>query len=120
MTPSGSVAIPTREHAFNAEHSHDDSVTSVAIEADGDLHEKLFFAWIGTLLRRRGTDIFRSKGIVSLKGEDQRYIFQGVHMLLDGTSGAAWGDEPRNNRLVFIGRNLDRDSLEEEFQLCLV
>jgi G3E family GTPase len=120
QTAEGSTVTPTREHAFNAAHSHDNSVSSVSIEAAGNLHEKLFFAWIGTLLRRRGEDIFRSKGIVSLEGDEQRYIFQGVHMLLDGTSGAPWGNEPRRNRLVFIGRNLDRDTLEEEFQLCLV
>jgi len=120
LDEDGSTLEPLQQHAFNAAHSHDETVTSVAIEAKGELHETLFFAWIGTLLRRQGQDIFRSKGIVSLSGDDRRYIFQGVHMLLDGSSGAPWGEESRCNRLVFIGRNLDREYLEEEFKLCLV
>jgi G3E family GTPase len=116
----GTELTAVQEHAFNAAHEHDDSVSSVALEAEGELHEKLFFAWIGTLLRRDGADIFRSKGIVSLQGDERRYIFQGVHMLLDGASGQPWGNAPRINRLVFIGRNLDHEYLEEEFKLCLV
>jgi G3E family GTPase len=117
--PDGTPVVPSQTHAFNAAHSHDDSVGSVALEADGDLHEKLFFAWLTQLLRRQGQDIFRSKGIVSLLDDECRYIFQGVHMLLEGDSGAPWGSEPRRNRLVFIGRNLDRAALEEEFRQCL-
>ena len=68
--------------------------------------------WLGELLRTKGTDIFRSKGILSIADWDERYVFQGVHMLLDG--------EERRNRLVFIGRNLDRESLEAGFRSCLV
>ncbi|HWK53493.1 MAG TPA: GTP-binding protein [Hyphomicrobiales bacterium] len=120
MQEDGREAALLLEQKFNGAHSHDDSVTSVAIEAEGTLHEKLFLAWIGTLLRRQGQDIFRSKGIVSLLGEEHRYVFQGVHMLLEGARGEPWGNEPRFNRLVFIGRNLNRDYLEEGFQLCLV
>ena len=67
------------------------------------------------------TGIFRSKGILSIAGWDERYVFQGVHMLLDGEAHGAWGDgEERRNRLVFIGRNLDRASLEASFRSCLV
>jgi G3E family GTPase len=115
----GAQVTPLAAHAFNAAHSHDESVSSVAFEASGDLHEKLFFAWLTQLLRRHGQDIFRSKGIVSLLGDDNRYVFQGVHMLLEGACGAPWGETPRGNRLVFIGRHLDRVKLEEEFRLCL-
>ena len=60
------------------------------------------------------------KGILAVAGEKQRFVFQGVHMLFDGTPGAPWGAEPRNNRLVFIGRDLNRDELTESFLSCLV
>ncbi len=104
----------------DAEHQHDQTVTSVGIEVEGDLDISRVNDWIGRLLREQGTDIFRSKGILSIKDMDERYVFQGVHMLLDGGADREWRDgEHRVNRLVFIGRNLDRAALERDFRSCL-
>ena len=104
----------------DAEHQHDQTVTSVGIEVEGDLDIGRVNDWIGRLLREQGTDIFRSKGILSIKDMDERYVFQGVHMLLDGGADREWRDgEHRVNRLVFIGRNLDRAALERDFRSCL-
>jgi G3E family GTPase len=104
----------------DAEHQHDLSVTSVGIEVTGDLDIERVNSWIGRLLREQGTDIFRSKGILSTSGWPDRYVFQGVHMLLDGSADRPWrDDEPRVNKLVFIGRNLDRAALEADFRSCL-
>ncbi len=105
----------------DAEHQHDQTVSSVGIEVPGDLDINRVDQWIGGLLREQGTDIFRSKGILSISGWRDRYVFQGVHMLLDGGTDRPWADdEARTNRLVFIGRNLDRDALERGFRSCLV
>ena len=72
------------------------------------------------LLRRRGTDIFRSKGVLSLRGDPRRFVFQGVHMLFDGQAGRAWqSDEARESQLVFIGRDLDRAELTVGLRACL-
>ena len=102
------------------EHQHDTSVTSVGIDLPGDLDQGKLDAWLGTLLRTRGADIFRSKGIVALAGSDRQYVFQGVHMLLEAENGRPWRtDEIRGNRLVFIGRNLDRAELNDSFAACL-
>ena len=103
----------------DAEHQHDLTVTSVGIEVQGDLDLERLNDWLGNLLRTKGTDIFRSKGILSIAGMEERYVFQGVHMLLDGQPNGTWGEEERRNRLVFIGRNLDRESLEKSFRSCL-
>lgn len=59
------------------------------------------------------------KGILAVAGEERRFVFQGVHMLFDGQPDRPWGDEARSNRLVFIGRNLDRHELESSFAACL-
>jgi len=105
----------------DAEHQHDATVTSVGIQADGDLDSDRLNKWLGRLLAEQGTDIFRSKGILSIAGMDQRYVFQGVHMLLDGQADRLWHEgEVRVNKLVFIGRNLDRAGLERSFRECLV
>ena len=103
----------------DAEHQHDLTVTSVGIEVEGDLDLERLNDWLGNLLRTKGTDIFRSKGILSIAGMEERYVFQGVHMLLDGQPNGTWGQEERRNRLVFIGRNLDTESLEKSFRSCL-
>ncbi|WP_395153899.1 CobW family GTP-binding protein [Ilumatobacter sp.] len=105
----------------DAEHQHDLTVTSVGIEAAGEVDSDRLNKWLGTLLRDKGVDIFRSKGILAIAGMEERYVFQGVHMLLDGQADRLWRDgESRTNRLVFIGRNLDRDELEASFRSCLV
>ena len=70
-------------------------------------------------LQEKGTDIFRMKGVLAMKGCDDKYVYQGVHMLFTGEALEPWGDAPRVNRLVFIGRNLDRDALLASFESCL-
>ena len=60
------------------------------------------------------------KGFISLAGESRRFVFQGVHMLFDGQPDREWGDAPRRNQLVFIGRNLDEQSMRQAFEACLI
>jgi len=104
----------------DTEHQHDSTVTSVGIDLPGELDQRKLDAWLSTLLRTRGADIFRSKGIVALAGSDRQYVFQGVHMLLEAENGREWrAQEARGNRLVFIGRNLDRAELNKSFAGCL-
>ena len=114
------AAIPVDvERTWVAQHEHDDEVTSIAIERDGDVHPVKLNNWLSRLLRERGVDIFRMKGFISLVGESDRFVFQGVHMLFDGQPERPWGDEPRRNQLVFIGRNLDEESMRKGFEECL-
>ena len=104
----------------DGEHQHDASVSSVGIDVAGTVNVEKLNEWLGTLLAERGPDLFRSKGVLNLGGTDQRYVFQGVHMLHDGELGAPWrAGESRRNRMVFIGRNLDRAELEASFRACL-
>jgi G3E family GTPase len=106
-------------HELEHDHHHDEDVTSVGISTPGDLDEKKLSDWLGTLLRTKGQDIFRMKGVLAVKGREMRFVFQGVHMLMDGRPDRPWGAEPRRNTLVFIGRNLDRKELNEGFRACL-
>jgi len=108
-----------KEHEEEHDHFHAEDVTSVGIRAPGELDEKKLSDWLGTLLRTKGQDIFRMKGVLAVKGRSMRFVFQGVHMLMDGRPDREWGDEPRQNTLIFIGRNLDRAALNEGFKSCL-
>ena len=114
-------AVPVEvERTWVAQHEHDDEVGSISIETDGDVDPRRINAWLGELLSERGVDIFRMKGFISLVGESRRFVFQGVHMLFDGQPDQPWGDAPRRNQLVFIGRNLDEQSMRKGFEACLV
>ena len=120
LEKEGIAQIPVTSEEYAAPHEHDESVSSVGLNAKGDLDPGMFESWITNLLRSKGVDIFRMKGIVSLAGEANRFVFQGVHMLFDGEPDKPWGNEERLNQLVFIGRDLDRSSLEQGFEACLV
>jgi G3E family GTPase len=107
------------EHRYNAAHEHAEEVGSVAFEFPGDLDGLKLDKWLSGVLQIQGADIFRMKGILAIAGEPRRHVFQGVHMLFDSTEGLPWGNEARTNRLVFIGRALDRDFLEGGLKQCL-
>ena len=108
------------ERTWVAQHEHDDEVGSFSIERDGDLDEEKLQAWISKLLREKGVDIFRMKGFLSIAGESNRFVFQGVHMIFSGKPDRPWGSLPRRNQLVFIGRNLDEKEMRKGFEDCLV
>jgi len=76
--------------------------------------------WIGDLLSTKGTDIFRMKGVLAIAHAKERFVYQGVHMLFAGDFTEPWGkDEPRESKLVFIGRNLVKEELTKAFETCL-
>lgn len=103
------------------EHEHDATVTSVAIVEPGAIDGNKFSDWIEELLRTQGPNIFRTKGILNIAGKNERFVFQGVHMIFDGRPDRLWkGAETPKNELVFIGRNLNETQLREDFHRCLV
>ncbi len=108
------------ERNWVAEHEHDDEVGSIAIERFGDVDPEKLNTWMGRLLSEKGVDIFRTKGFISYSGNPRRIVFQGVHMLFTAQPDKEWGNEPRRNQLVFIGRNLDEKEMQEEFDKCLI
>jgi G3E family GTPase len=102
-------------------HEHDETVYSIALVESGELDMQKLNEWLSYLLQTQGPDIFRMKGILNIAGEDHRFVFQGVHMLFEGTRDRRWKpNETRKNELVFIGRNLDETQLREDFRACLV
>ena len=116
---NGETVKPVWQQDFHHQHSHEDDVSSVGISIPGDLDGKRLNDWIGGLLRTKGGDIFRMKGVLSVKGSTNRLVFQGVHMLFDAKFDRPWGSDARTNTLVFIGKNLDRAALTEGFKACM-
>ena len=107
----------------DAEHEHDQRVTSTSSKFEGELNVNKLERWIGSLMRDKSEDLFRYKGVLAVKGMDEKYVFQGVHMLFGGKFSeeiGLWKDgEKRECRFVFIGRDLDHGALESGLMECL-
>jgi G3E family GTPase len=116
---NGDTVKPGWQEDFHAAHEHSEAVTSVGISTPGELDGKKLNDWISTLLRVKGGDIYRMKGVLAVKGSTKRLVFQGVHMLFDAKFDREWNGQPRQNTLVFIGKNLDRTALTEAFKSCM-
>jgi G3E family GTPase len=101
-------------------HHHDESVRSFYIEEERPLDLKKLESWLGELLKSLGADIYRSKGVLHIKGQAKRVVFQGVQMMFDSTPDRFWNaGEKRKSQLVFIGRELDEAKIREGFTKCV-
>ncbi|KAE9614451.1 hypothetical protein Lal_00012272 [Lupinus albus] len=102
------------------DHVHDSAVSSVSIVAEGTIDLDEVDDWLERVIGEKGEDLYRMKGVLSVDGSNQPYVFQGVHSMLDGSLGKTWEpQEKRINKLVFIGRNLDEVALRKGFKGCL-
>ena len=103
----------------DSRHEHESDITSVSIACPGTIDPDKFNHWLRMLLIMEGMDVFRAKGILNAKNSDKRYIFQSVYMLFEGRFEDAWNNRPRENKMVFIGRNLDKHRLRKGVQSCV-
>jgi G3E family GTPase len=110
------------DHAHHDHGHHDiehDDIKGVSMRLDKPLDADKVTRWLNDLLATQGPDILRAKGILDVKGEDKRLVFQAVHMILEGDLQRPWrDDEERYSRMVFIGRNLDEAALKAGFEGC--
>ncbi len=101
-------------------HYHDEEMQSIALQIDKPLDPDKFFPWVQDLVQKEGPNILRCKGILAFKDDEERFVFQGVHMILDGDHQRPWkADEKRDSRIVFIGRNLPAKLITEGFEGCI-
>ncbi|MFZ0494246.1 MAG: GTP-binding protein [Methylocella sp.] len=108
------------EHAHHGlKHYHDEDMQSVSLSIEGDIDPEKFMPWLQNYVQKEGASILRAKGILAFKNEPKRFVFQGVHMLLDGDLQREWKPwEKRLSRIVFIGRNLKKDEITQGFLGC--
>ena len=105
----------------DAEHQHDTSVTSISCKLDGEVNNEMLSRWVQRLITEDGANLYRYKGVMAVKGMDQKFVFQGVGMLFSGSFEGMWKpDEKRESRFVFIGKNLDTEFLKIGFHACCV
>jgi G3E family GTPase len=107
-------------HGGGLKHYHDEEMQSLSFRTDKPLDPDKFFPWIQKLVAEDGPKILRSKGILSFKDDPQRFVFQGVHMILDGDHQRDWKEgEKRDSRIVFIGRDLPEEKIRQGFESCV-
>src|SRR5208337_4683541 len=107
-------------HHGGLKHYHDEEMQSVSLRSDKPLDPDKFFPWVQNLVQTEGPSILRCKGILSFKDDDDRFVFQGVHMILDGDHQRPWAKgEKRDSRIIFIGRNLPEDKIRQGFESCI-
>jgi G3E family GTPase len=110
------------DHAHHGlKHYHDEDMQSLSLHSDKPLDPTKFMPWLQKLVAEDGANILRSKGILAFEGDDDRYVFQGVHMMLEGDHQRKWKEgEKRESRLVFIGRELPEQKIRDGFAQCIV
>jgi G3E family GTPase len=107
------------DHDHAANPLHDTEIKSVSVTIDGPVNPDRFRMWVSGVLREKGQDILRSKGVLAVEGEDRRLVFQGVHMIMDSNWGQPWrAGDARASKMVFIGRHLDGEALARGFKAC--
>ncbi|HUO23166.1 MAG TPA: GTP-binding protein [Caulobacteraceae bacterium] len=109
------------DHHDHDHHNHidDAGIRGISLRLDQPVDARKITAWLNKVTSEQGPDILRAKGILDVKGEDKRLVFQAVHMMLEGDLQREWrADEPRYSRMVFIGRNLDEAALKAGFEAC--
>ncbi|KAL3782262.1 hypothetical protein HJC23_013229 [Cyclotella cryptica] len=109
--------------ADDQEHMHDQTVSSVSCRVKGNVNQAMLSRWISRLIQEDGANLYRYKGILAVKGMNEKFIFQGVGMIFDGGfSDQLWAvpEDERENVFVFIGKNLDHNWLKDCFNACIV
>ncbi|MEC7241305.1 MAG: GTP-binding protein [Myxococcota bacterium] len=108
------------DHHHDHGHTHDQSIRSVVVELSGEIDVVALDRWLGKLVRSSSITVLRMKGILALPGDPRRFVFNGVRSAIDIWPGEPWGEETRQNQVVFIGRDLEQHRLQEEFSACKV
>jgi G3E family GTPase len=109
------------DHTHGLKHYHDEEMQSLSLKSDRPLDPMLFMPWLQQLVQAEGQKILRSKGILAFADDEDRYVFQGVHMMLEGDHQRKWKDgEKRESRVVFIGRELPEELIRAGFESCIV
>merc|ERR1712003_91276 len=102
------------------DHQHDNRVSSVGIDVPGEVVQQKLNEWISWLLKEKGVDLFRSKGVLAVKGMKEKFVFQAIHMLFANSQEGTWEEgEERRCKMIFIGKNLNREELTSGFMKCM-
>lgn len=101
------------------EHHHSDGLQSLSCEITGTFDTDAFRVWLDDFVEQHGDDLYRYKGVVSFRDESVPHLLQGVHQLYNLAPNETVDLALGTSVFVFIGRDLDRDTIESALRLCL-
>ena len=109
------------EFLSDVTHEHDDDITSFVFRETRPLDLPKIEDFLSAIVQVHGASLLRYKGILNIAGVDRRIIFQGVHMLMGSDLGMPWAEgELRESKMVFIGKDMPREVLENGFAQAVV
>ena len=115
-TPAGLTRGGGSHRAFVR---HDDDIASMVLHHAGAVDVGLMGSFVEDLLLKHGNDMLRYKGVLAVRGEDRRLVFQGVHRITGFDYGRDWAaGEARETTIVVIGRRLDEAAINAAFRLA--
>jgi len=102
------------------QHEHHDEVESFVFRSDKPFDGTKLEQFLSGMIQVYGPDLLRYKGVLWMKGNPRRVVFQGVHMMMGGDMGKPWGKgEKKGSVMVFIGKKLPKDIFIAGMQECL-
>ncbi|MEK9628032.1 MAG: GTP-binding protein [Nitrospinota bacterium] len=104
--------VPDEMASSSHHHDLEDGISSVSLTFPGFVDPARLNYWLQMLFLAEGMNVFRGKGILNVENSTNRYVFQSVFMMFDGRFDKPWGEEKQENKMVFIGQNLDPQRLE--------
>jgi G3E family GTPase len=108
------------DHDHGHHHHHDDAIKAFVFQSSRPFNPAKLEEYMGALTQVYGQDMLRYKGVLFMDGTNRRMIFQGVHMLMGADVGRPWGKEEKPaTKIVFIGRNLPRETILKGLEACL-
>jgi len=117
-----SVHDHSHEHKHEHEHKHvhskgDNKIEdflSVSFQTKEPFSLRKFQYFLDNQLK---SDVFRAKGILWFSESERRHVFHlaGKRISIEDSE---WGEE-RNNQLVFIGKELDKEKILSQLNACI-
>jgi G3E family GTPase len=108
------------EFLLDSHHEHHDEVESFVFKADRPFDGQKLEQFLSGMIQVYGPDLLRYKGVLWMKGNARRVVFQGVHMMMGGDMGKPWAkNEKKHSVMVFIGKKLPKDIFIAGMEECL-
>jgi G3E family GTPase len=104
----------------DVQHEHHDEVESFVFRSEKPFDGTKLENFLSGMVQMYGPELLRYKGVLWMKGNPRRVVFQGVHMMMGGDLGKPWGKgEKKASILVFIGKKLPKDLFLAGLEECL-
>jgi G3E family GTPase len=112
-----------QDHPHHNHHHahHSDEIAAFTFKSDRPFDSGKLDEMLGSLVQVYGPRMLRYKGVLWMSGADRKVVFQGVHQMMGSDLGAKWAEgEARGSKVVFIGKNLPKETFIRGLEQCLV